>query len=233
LCTQTSVSKAAVALGVGGPLISAIGKTVDAVGKITTAVGKAISAFSGFGGASVLGPLAVAAGAVGLLAWITKESENVHIEGYDEWMAKVEELGQTAENVKQKTAELNKSMGEILQGVTIETQPIKDLQTRLHFCFEENGKLKIRISDTGQGFDEKTLRNIRSFLETRVDEGRLGVGIVNTVQRMDILYHGDVELTVGNEESGGACTEICLPLLRKTKIQQDALTDTQNEKPKE
>ena len=99
--------------------------------------------------------------------------------------------------------------------------------------YEENGKLKIRISDTGQGFDEETLRNIRSFLETRVDEGRLGVGIVNTVQRMDILYHGDVELTVGNEESGGACTEICLPLLRKTKIQQDALTDTQNEKPKE
>ena len=99
--------------------------------------------------------------------------------------------------------------------------------------YEENGKLKIRISDTGQGFDKETLRNIRSFLETRVDEGRLGVGIVNTVQRMDILYHGDVELTVGNEESGGACTEICLPLLRKTKIQQDALTDTQNEKPKE
>ena len=148
--TQTSVSKAAVALGVGGPLISVIGKTVDAVGKITTAVGKAISAFSGFGGASVLGPLAAVAGAVGLAAWSIETSKNAHIEGYDEWMAKVEELGKTAENVKQKTAELNKSMGEILQGVTIETQPIKDLQTQLHSCFDENGQLKKGMEETAQ-----------------------------------------------------------------------------------
>ena len=92
--------------------------------------------------------------------------------------------------------------------------------------YEENGKLKIRISDTGQGFDEETLRNIRSFLETRVDEGRLGVGIVNTVQRMDILYQGEAELHVGNSPTGGAVTEICLPLRRhedpcETKDRED------------
>ena len=77
---------------------------------------------------------------------------------------------------------------------------------------EENGKLKISISDTGQGFDEKTLESIRSFLETRTDDGNLGVGIVNAVQRMDILYQGDVEVTVGNAASGGACTEIILQI---------------------
>ena len=164
--TQTSVSKAAVALGVGGPLISAIGKTVTAIGTITTAVGKAVSAFSAFGGASVLGPLAVAAGAVGLLAWSIKESENVHIDGYDEWMAKVEELGQTAENVKQKTAELNKTMGEILQGVTIETQPIKDLQTQLHSCFEENGKLKGGMEETARTIMEDINAALGSDLPT-------------------------------------------------------------------
>ena len=80
--------------------------------------------------------------------------------------------------------------------------------------YEEDGKLKIVISDTGQGFDDKTLQSIRTFLETREDDGQLGVGIVNTVQRMDILYHGEESLTVGNTESGGACIEICLPLLR-------------------
>ena len=80
--------------------------------------------------------------------------------------------------------------------------------------YEEEGKLKIVISDTGQGFGEKTLQSIRTFLETREDDGQLGVGIVNTVQRMDILYHGEESLTVSNAESGGACIEICLPLLR-------------------
>ena len=80
--------------------------------------------------------------------------------------------------------------------------------------YEEDGKLKIVISDTGQGFGEQTLQSIRTFLETREDDGQLGVGIVNTVQRMDILYHGEESLTVGNTESGGACIEICLPLLR-------------------
>ena len=87
--------------------------------------------------------------------------------------------------------------------------------------YEEDGKLKIRISDTGQGFDEKTLQNIRTFLETRKEDGSLGVGIVNTVQRMDILYHGNVDLTVSNTESGGACTEITLPLLRKEAAPQE------------
>ena len=87
--------------------------------------------------------------------------------------------------------------------------------------YEEDGKLKIRISDTGQGFDEKTLQNIRTFLETREEDGSLGVGIVNTVQRMDILYHGKVDLTVSNTESGGACTEITLPLLRKEAAPQE------------
>ena len=80
--------------------------------------------------------------------------------------------------------------------------------------FEEDGKLKIVISDTGQGFDDKTLQSIRTFLETREEDGQLGVGIVNTVQRMNILYHGEESLTVGNMESGGACIEICLPLIR-------------------
>ncbi len=96
---------------------------------------------------------------------------------------------------------------------------------------EENGRLKISISDTGQGFQEETLRNIRQFLETRADNGTLGVGIVNTVQRMDILYHENVELSVGNTESGGACTEIFLPLRRKNDMAGDVSADTQNEKP--
>ena len=83
---------------------------------------------------------------------------------------------------------------------------------------EEKGRLKIRVSDTGQGYSEETLRCIRRFLETREDDGSLGVGIVNAVERMDILYHGDISLTVGNAPTGGAFTEIYLPLLREPDI---------------
>ena len=81
---------------------------------------------------------------------------------------------------------------------------------------EEEGKVKIRVSDTGQGYRQETLDRINRFLETREDDGSLGVGIVNAVERMDILYHGEVLLRVGNAEGGGAYTEIILPLMRYT-----------------
>ena len=81
---------------------------------------------------------------------------------------------------------------------------------------EEEGKVRIRVSDTGQGYRQETLDQINRFLETREDDGSLGVGIVNAVERMDILYHGEVLLRVGNAEGGGAYTEIILPLMRYT-----------------
>lgn len=88
---------------------------------------------------------------------------------------------------------------------------------------EPDGTLKIRISDNGQGFPEETLANIRRFLKTRKDDASLGVGIVNAVERMDILYHGEIEMTVQNEPTGGACTRILLPLIKDG--QRRELTD--------
>ena len=89
--------------------------------------------------------------------------------------------------------------------------------------YEEDGKLKIVISDTGQGFEEETLQSIRHFLRTREEDEHLGVGIVNTVERMDLLYHGEEKLTVSNAASGGACTEICLPLLRNRETMESQM----------
>ena len=66
--TQKKVSRAALTLGAGGPLIKAIGKTVESVGNITTAVGTAIGKFAGFSGASVLGPIGILALGVGSVA---------------------------------------------------------------------------------------------------------------------------------------------------------------------
>ena len=80
---------------------------------------------------------------------------------------------------------------------------------------EADGRLKIRISDNGQGYPDEVLENIRRYLDIRKDDGCLGVGIVNAVERMDILYHGEIEMMVQNEPTGGACTEILLPLIRE------------------
>lgn len=92
----------------------------------------------------------------------------------------------------------------------------KKLYVIVHAAREED-RLKISISDTGQGYQEETLQEIRQFLDTRVDDGKLGVGIVNAVERMDILYHGDIILKVGNSSSGGALTEIILPFIRNER----------------
>ncbi len=75
----------------------------------------------------------------------------------------------------------------------------------------EQERLKLIISDTGDGFDEETLQQINQFLETREYSDRLGVGIQNAIERMDILYGGDVELHIKNVPSGGALIEIYLP----------------------
>ena len=71
---------------------------------------------------------------------------------------------------------------------------------------------EIFIADTGKGFDEETLEKIRIFLENREYTQDLGVGIQNTIERLDILYNGREEIIFKNEETGGANVIIRLPV---------------------
>lgn len=75
----------------------------------------------------------------------------------------------------------------------------------------ENHKLKLTVSDTGNGFSEEKLQQIYKFIETREYSNQLGVGIQNAIERMDILYDGDVEIKISNVPSGGSLIEIYLP----------------------
>lgn len=75
----------------------------------------------------------------------------------------------------------------------------------------EGERLKLTISDTGNGFGEETLHRIYRFVETREYSDQLGVGIQNAIERMDILYEGDVEVKISNVPSGGSLVEISLP----------------------
>ncbi len=77
---------------------------------------------------------------------------------------------------------------------------------------ELEGRLKISITDTGNGFREDTLESIQKFIGTRVYQDNLGIGIQNAIERMDILYQERVEIKVSNAPTGGAVVEISLPL---------------------
>ena len=84
-----------------------------------------------------------------------------------------------------------------------------------------DGKAEIFIADSGKGFDEETLRYIHEYQENREYTDRLGVGIQNTIERLDILYGGQAELQFANEETGGATVKIRVPVLYPDKDEQE------------
>ena len=84
-----------------------------------------------------------------------------------------------------------------------------------------DGKAEIFIADSGKGFDEETLRYIHEYQENREYTDRLGVGIQNTIERLDILYGGQAELQFANEETGGATVKIRVPVLYSDKNEQE------------
>lgn len=77
---------------------------------------------------------------------------------------------------------------------------------------EIEGKLKVSIADTGNGFPEESLISINKFIKTRTYQDNLGIGIQNAIERMDILYQERVEIEIGNAPTGGAVVDIYLPL---------------------
>lgn len=135
--TQEMVSKVGLALGVSGPLVTGLGKSVEAIGTLTSTAGGLISKLGGMGV-----PVALAAGAVGLLAWSIHTSNMAHIQGYDEFMDKMEELKKQANQTRENVKGIHDNISKIMDGVTIETQPISDLQQQLHGCFTQTGSLK-------------------------------------------------------------------------------------------
>lgn len=69
----------------------------------------------------------------------------------------------------------------------------------------------IRISDTGKGFPQEILEELEIFKNTRQLQPHLGVGIQNTIERLEILYGGISTITFSNNEQGGATIDILIP----------------------
>ncbi|WP_336774100.1 sensor histidine kinase [Paenibacillus sp. MMO-58] len=75
-------------------------------------------------------------------------------------------------------------------------------------------RLRLKVSDDGQGFAEQTL----SRLNAEVAAGRRftydykGVGLSNLIYRLHMLYAEEADIRFGNRAGGGAFVEIGLPL---------------------
>lgn len=72
--------------------------------------------------------------------------------------------------------------------------------------------LKIILTDTGEGISDQVLEQIHNFRETRIYQEGLGVGIQNSIERLEIFYSGNANLEILREKPQGTRVEIILPI---------------------
>ncbi|ALS26242.1 histidine kinase [Paenibacillus sp. 32O-W] len=75
---------------------------------------------------------------------------------------------------------------------------------------EDEEMTVIRISDTGPGFPQAVLDNLVNGQPLDQTEGTR-IGIMNTIQRLEHLYHNKAQVRFSNREGGGACVVLYLP----------------------
>ena len=75
---------------------------------------------------------------------------------------------------------------------------------------EESQYLQIDITDSGQGFSEEILEKIMHKENPGTDE-RVHVGILNSMQRLQLLYGNNHKIRFFNGESGGAHIQLLIP----------------------
>lgn len=80
--------------------------------------------------------------------------------------------------------------------------------------------LKLIIRDNGNGFDEVPLQRINKFLEDRIFQETLGIGIQNSIERLDMIYQNDYSINIENAPDGGAIIDIEIPIVIKNKIER-------------
>ena len=87
---------------------------------------------------------------------------------------------------------------------------------------EESGWLCIRIEDSGEGFSDDSLDAARDFLEEHIVSEELGVGIRNSIERLQLIYKQDCSINLYNKEPHGAVVEI---RIRKGKQDENTSPD--------
>lgn len=80
---------------------------------------------------------------------------------------------------------------------------------------EGTDRIYISIADNGSGISQEVLDRIQRFRETRQYQDGLGIGIQNSIERIDMLYGGEGELNISRRVPQGTLVEIRLPIRRR------------------
>ena len=81
----------------------------------------------------------------------------------------------------------------------------------------------IRIEDTGEGFSDDSLDAAREFIDNRVISEELGVGIRNSIERLQLMYKNNCGIKIFNKEPHGAVVEI---RIREQKDEENTGTNS-------
>lgn len=73
--------------------------------------------------------------------------------------------------------------------------------------------MRIRLADTGEGMSDEILAEIKAFQETGQPQPHLGVGIMNSIERLRYFYGKNTEIRFWRDENyKGMNVEIILPI---------------------
>ena len=73
------------------------------------------------------------------------------------------------------------------------------------------GRIRISVSDDGEGIPEESLQQIEQKKKVKDAFGKEHVGIWNCYKRLQIYYHGDADITITSENMMGTLVEIDMP----------------------
>ena len=78
-----------------------------------------------------------------------------------------------------------------------------EIDITVHKMTDGDGKelLLIKVEDTGKGFEENTLKELNDGVFQRKDE-RHQIGIINVVERLDLMYGDEAEISFQNTGKG-------------------------------
>ncbi len=78
-------------------------------------------------------------------------------------------------------------------------------------------QLHVLIRDSGSGYPEEILRQVRLFQQTREKQPDLGIGIQNTIERIRLIYKDQARLFLSNAPEGGAQVDLYFPMKEERK----------------
>ncbi|MDD2955174.1 MAG: histidine kinase [Oscillospiraceae bacterium] len=95
----------------------------------------------------------------------------------------------------------------------MDPEGVLEIRIILEALEREDGRwISLVIDDTGDGFAPPVLEALNAGRRVRPQNGR-GIGIWNTLQRLEIIYQGKARVAFSNNSQGGARVEILLPQL--------------------